>query len=468
MNQNVQLKSDILSPEQMMQDIDQFSDLYERVHPHPLDEFPVRNPGDGLIHLKDRLHAPLSRLEFYKILAPMINGTGDEHTHLLLPAQELKAFANQGGCFFPYDLKIMAGHAYLSSSIDGQDHGISPGVELVSINTLPISEILSHLQGFFSGTSDRQKEFFLENSFPEALYLGYGPATQFTVVTHAADGAALSSITLPGCQIVEVAHDTGFPVLNESPLRYRNDNQFQRIGPKTLLLEFRAFENTGGKFSLLIDDLFKTAKSEGRDKLVIDLRRNIGGDSFVVSSLLAYLASGPYELLESSELRVSAELKQHFLEFIPPLLRMLGVHRLHPWTRKLWQAEEGKTVSISFKPYQPGNGKRMHFDGRVIILSSPGDYSSSAILLGTIKHYGMGTIIGEPSGGYPTHYGNCTWHTLQNSRLEVLIPASTNHGKGCGPVLPDQEIHLSRADVAAGRDTVLEYAFELKESPEHK
>jgi hypothetical protein len=94
-----------------------------------------------------------------------------------------------------------------------------------------------------------------------------------------------------------------------------------------------------------------------------------------------------------------------------------------------------------------------------------GDYSSSAILLGTINQYGMAKIIGEPSGGYPTHYGNCTWHTPANSCLEVLIPASINHGKGIGLVMPDQEILPSRTDVAAGRDTALEYALELIKSP---
>jgi hypothetical protein len=454
-----------LSPEQMKQDIDRFTDLYQRVHPRPLAEFPIRDPGESLSRLKDHLTTPLSRLEFYRRLGPLVNGTGDEHTHLMLPDRELTAQTEQGGVFFPFDVRIVEGHTYLAAARDGHDQGLPPGAELVSINARPMSEMLPVLLGFFSGTSARQREFFLETSFPEALFLGYGPEAKFTVEYAATEATPLRRADLAGCPIVPVPHKTDFPILNESPLRYRNDNQFRRLGEKALLLEFRAFENPGGKFTRLVETMFEVARNEGRDTLIIDLRRNIGGNSFVASTLLSFLASQPYELLESSELRASAELKRHFLSFMPLPLRLLGVQHLHPWTRGLWQVPEGELVPISFKPYPPRKGKQKHFGGRVMILSGPGDYSSSAILLGTAKYYEMAKIVGEPSGGYPTHYGNCTRHRLDNSQLEVLIPGSINHGKGHGPVIPDQEVRLCRSDVVAGRDPVLECALGQLEAP---
>jgi hypothetical protein len=463
MNENLQYPARFLSPEQMVQDINQFASLYKRVHPFPLAEFPVRDPGEELSSLKGRLLTPLSIIDFYKILAPIINNTGDEHTHLMLPAHALLAYARNGGIFFPFDLKILDEHAYIASTLDGKDHGIPPGAELISINGHPMTEIIPCLRDFFSGTSIRQKEFFLENSFPEAMYLGYGLEERFTLVYTTSNDLPPSTITVEGRPIVEAQHDTDFPVMNETPLRYRNDNQFKRIGAKTLLLEFRSFENKSGKLTRLIEEMFEVASNERRDALIIDLRRNIGGNSFAANGLLAHLAKEQYELLDSSELRASAELKQHFLKFMPPILRMLGVHYIHPWTRKLWQVKEGEQVSISFKPYRPKKGISRCFDGQVIVLSGPGDYSSSAIMLGTLKHYGMAKIVGEPSGGYPTHYGNCIKRQLENSLLEVLVPASINHGKGHGPVFPDEEARISRTDIAAGRDAVLEYALKQVE-----
>lgn len=443
-----------LSPDQMAGDVLQLAALYERVHPRPLAEFPVHSPVDELSQLKDRLSSPLSKMEFYKLLAPVVNGTGDEHTHLMLPAYEIGTYAKQGGLFFPCDIGIVDGRAYISSFLDGKEGGIPIGADLLTINSRPVSEILNTLKGFFSGTSDRQREFFLETSFPEAYYLGYGSAGEFKVKI--GENAA-QEITLGGCSITEVDHKTEFPILNESPLRFRSDNCFRRIGERATLLDFRAFENPRGQFDALLNEMFEVAQKEGRDCLIVDLRRNIGGSSFVAGSLLSRLASGNYVLLESSELHASEELKRHFLSFIPPLLRALGVQYLHPWTSKLWKAKAGEMVSISFKPLRP----RRHYEGKVVFLAGPGDYSSSAILLGAVKHYKLGAIIGEPSGGYPTHYGNCTRHTLENSRLEVLIPASINHGLGTGPVLPDHEVRVSPMDITSGRDAALEYAISL-------
>jgi hypothetical protein len=76
----------------------------------------------------------------------------------------------------------------------------------------------------------------------------------------------------------------------------------------------------------------------------------------------------------------------------------------------------------------------------------------------------MAKIVGEPSGGSPTHYGNCTRHKLKNSQLEVLVPASINHGKGHGSVTPDHEIQPTRTEISEGRDAILAYALGLLES----
>ncbi|MBI9044948.1 MAG: hypothetical protein JEZ06_10700 [Anaerolineaceae bacterium] len=450
-----------LSPAQMAGDILQLTDLYERVHPCPLTEFPVRKLGDDLSLLKDRLSTPLSRMEFYRILAPIVNGTGDEHTHMLLPAQDLKEYSDQGGFFFPFDIGVWGGQAYISSFLDNKDYEIPRGAELLAINSRPMTEILKTLKGFFSGTSENQQIFFLETSFPEAHYLGYGSSDNFKVSFKVGDDPALKELTIQGCPIVEKKNKADFPILNVSPLRVRIDNHFQRMGKSAILLDFIEFQNPSREFDILLDKMFEIAKIEARNLLIIDMRRNLGGNSFVAKSLLSYFVKNKYFLLESSELHASEELKRHFLSFIPPWLRALGIQYIHPWTSKLWRAKKGEMVSISFKPIRPGKKQGKRFNGKVIFLTGPGDYSSSAILLGTIKHYKLGTIVGEPSGGYPTHYGNCIPYTLENSQLKVLIPASINHGLGTGPVLPDHEIRISPEDMAEGRDTVIEYALSL-------
>jgi len=351
--------------EDAARDIDRVLGLYERVHPEPVAGFPVRRPAGDLSRLKDKLVGPLSRLELYRLLAPILNGTGDEHTHLMLPARELRAYAESGGLFFPFTLGFIGGRAIVASRMlhpggdhqNGQDYGsdgdIPPGSELVSIDSRPLAEITACLRGFFSGTSDVQRLYFLGQSFPEAWYLGYGQADSFRVEWKPVGGEHVGSATVRGVPIPEVEHQTGFPILNESPLRYRADNGYRRFGDTAMVLDFRAFENPRGRFGALLDEMFSVAAAEHRDTLVVDLRKNIGGDSFVAAALLSRLATDEYFLLQSSDLQASVELKEHFLRFIPAPLRILGIQHLHPWTRALWKAEPGRSVSIAFKPSRP-------------------------------------------------------------------------------------------------------------------
>ena len=450
-----------LSPTRMSEDIRQLAGLYERVHPLPMDTFPVESPVPSLERLVDDLRSPLPTLDFYRRLAPIVNGTGDEHTHLLLPAGELAAYAERGGTFFPLDVTIVGGRAYLSAPLDGREPAPPLGAELLAIDGRPAAEAIRVLRGFFSGTGDRQRDFFVSTSFPEAYYLGFGPADSYAIAFRRRGEAATETATLPGARIAGERHETAFPVLNESPLRFRTDNGYRRLGDRTMALEFRAFENPRGRFDALLDEMFEAARIERRDALIVDLRRNIGGNSFVARSLLSRLAADEYVLLESSDLRASEELKRHFLSFMPAPLRALGVQRFHPWTRGLWAARAGESVSIAFKPVRPRAGGRGRFGGAVFFLAGPGDYSSSAILLGAVKRYGLATIVGEPSGGFPTHYGNCTRHALNHSGLEALIPAAVNHGLGTGPVIPDHEAFDTPDDIAEQRDAAMSRALEL-------
>ncbi len=170
----------LLSPAKMAGDIDQVSTLYERIHPLATKDFPVRSPLEELSRLKQELVSPLLRIGFYRVLAPVLNGTGDEHSHLMLPAADMVTHATSGGLFFPYDVAIIDDRAFVSSITDGDntsDSPVPPGAELVSIDSRPVAEVIATLRGFFSGTSDMQKNYFhsrLEVLIPASINHGHG------------------------------------------------------------------------------------------------------------------------------------------------------------------------------------------------------------------------------------------------------------------------------------------------------
>jgi hypothetical protein len=164
--------------------------------------------------------------------------------------------------------------------------------------------------------------------------------------------------------------------------------------------------------------------------------------------------------MSHSDLRVSPELKSYFMSFVPAAIRWLPIPYLHPWTRPLWLGDEGEEVRIEFDEVTPDRSQPV-YRGAIVALSGPGAYSSSAIFLATLKTYGMATLVGTPSGGYPTHYGNATPHRLPHTGLLVSMPASTNYGHGTGPVAPHHLVTPTLDDLRTGRDRQLEFALAM-------
>jgi len=229
-----------------------------------------------------------------------------------------------------------------------------------------------------------------------------------------------------------------------------------------VLFRFNAFDDSGGRLSAMFEEIFAYLRGAPAHGLVIDLRHNHGGATLIAEQLLGYLTDRPYQTMLSVQLWVSRELKESFLSYVPAAIRWLPIQYLHPLLRPLWLADEGQLVAVPFgEIVEPPPGPK--FEGATIVLSGPGAYSSSAILLATMKKYHVATLVGTPSGGHPTHYGNSIEQRLPNTGLLVFIASSVNRGHGVGPVQPDHLVEQTVEDLRLGRDTQLDQALGLLE-----
>jgi C-terminal processing protease CtpA/Prc len=56
-----------------------------------------------------------------------------------------------------------------------------------------------------------------------------------------------------------------------------------------------------------------------------------------------------------------------------------------------------------------------------VFIQSRNSFSSSTLLLTLARDNGIGTIVGEPSGGKPSHYGDVLYCTLPNTATMVTV-----------------------------------------------
>jgi carboxyl-terminal processing protease len=180
----------------------------------------------------------------------------------------------------------------------------------------------------------------------------------------------------------------------------------------------------------------------GSTGLILDLRRNGGGDSSIAYEILKSLLSKPAATSRSLIRRYSpAERAQNLLSI--------------DWTE------------IPSQEIKPRDGAQ--YTKPTIVLAGPETFSAAEDFLLAWKNSGRGPIIGEPSAG------------STGTSLFIQLPGGGNArvctkrdtfpdgrewvGKG---IFPDIPVQPSLVDVKAGKDSVLEkaldYLYSLKES----
>jgi hypothetical protein len=453
------LEKNTFQPEELRADVAFYRDLYRRVHPTPIANLPLRDVDGELARLESSIEGPMTRLELYRELAPIISSIGDEHTGIQMPAGELETHRREGGRVFPFTVEFIDGSLLVADS-KAAGAGIPLGTGVAAVNGVPVVEVVTRLEGLFSGASHVQREAFVADGFADALYLAFEFDDEFILDVVDRETGRMESIPVEGSVRSDQPADALSVMVNQSPLQPAPLNSYEVLPSGDVLFTFNAFEDTDGHLSALLDEMFEYLNGGPGCDLVIDLRRNPGGTTAIADELIGYFFDRPFRTIRSVTLRVSPELKRFFLSFVPGALRWLPIQYIHPLLRPLWLAEDGGNVEMPFDEIQP-EPSRPVYRGRIIVLTGPGAYSSSAMLVATMKKHGMATLVGMPTGGSPTHYGNSIELRLPNSALKVYLASSINLGHGAGPVEPDHVVEQTVEDLRLGRDTQLEFALRL-------
>ncbi len=204
---------------------------------------------------------------------------------------------------------------------------------------------------------------------------------------------------------------------------------FKRLNPKTGLLTINTFNDP--KVVDYYDSLFPTLT--GIENLIIDLRKNGGGNGNNGFELLGYLTDKPF-ISGNSIVR----------KYTPPF-RGWGM-----------APDELATFKDDWKPF-----KTPVFKGKVVVLTGPDTYSAAEDFVVAFKHAGRGLIIGQTTGGstgqplyFPLPGGGMGFVC---SKRDLFIDNTEFIGIG---IRPDIKVSYSYENFINGKDEALEAALE--------
>lgn len=208
---------------------------------------------------------------------------------------------------------------------------------------------------------------------------------------------------------------------------------------------------------------FRKLRTAQTDKLIIDLRNNLGGNLSLSNLLLKYSSRRPFKIADSVY-AVSRALRPG--KYIHPKL----FYRTSLWLRTRRMADGYYHLRhYEQKIYRPK--KRNRYQGRLLVLQNGFSYSASTVYTHIMKGQEGVLIAGTESGG--GGYGNSAIHlptvVLPHSGLHVSLPLfrlvfHEGGPKGQG-VLPHVELAPSAASIRLGQDKALLEARRLLSQP---
>ncbi len=404
-----------------------------------------------LAEIEPALAGPLTRREFFPHAARLAARFNDGHTAVQAPYEEWNQFCAAGGLVLPVEVAC-AGDALRVVRCHQPECLLQPDDTLLTINGRRVADLLTQLRQERGGPA-LWVDALLARQIASRLWLR-GVRAPFEVEYLAtADGAQRTAV-LDG--LSAAAWRAAASSAGRGP-NYR----FEWLAGDIGYLDFRSMVERPA-FAALLKQMFAELRARPARGLIVDLRRNGGGNSQLGDDLLSYISDRPYRMAGRKDWKVSRQLKSYLKAHVPAWIRWFPLEWLHEQGRRLWSTPEGQCAVFEGSRRGPPSNP-LRFDGPVCLLIGRSTFSSALMLANAVADYDLATLIGEETAESPNAFGEVYSFDLPHTRLSVGVSTArfiraNGDAEDRGGVQPDIAAAATLDDEQRGIDVVLERA----------
>lgn len=455
--------SQSLPPAQMKEDIQKTKELLERYHPNPYayttkDEF--NNKWEAA--LQKITQDSLDMHAFYRIVAPLVATVQDGHTSTLISPKIYGKKAKQ----LPFFIRSFNGKYYINYSA-AADTTCKRGMEITAIDGIPMDSLVRLNEMVFGNDNGNTvaNSYYAIGAFPSFYARNFGQKDSVLVSIKKADSL--------GYQNIKLEMMTSSAVLKRISSKYKDalKKNFKYVvedsTAKIARLEISSFTLAGKfldvsqrKFKRLLKQRFAQIKKDSIQHLLVDFRGNGGGYIPNIRRLASYLATEPFQLVDSIAFKKATfSVIAPWYTIFPPLI-----------TRIIFKKSSVEGYFGRKNPVKLyDNFPKTAFKGKTYFLMDGGSYSATTFTLGILHDQGVGTYIGTQPGGanWGSFAGNWKDAKLPHSKLIVHIPLfKIEHSlprKRAQTffIQPDLWVEPSWQDFLERKDTVVEFTKQM-------
>jgi Peptidase family S41 len=408
--------------EELQEDFEKFKN--KLLHNHPgLAEYSIRSRFDQFAaDASSQITSPLNSRDFYYLISTVAEKANCGHTRLYMPDAYWENM-NAKQKFFPLKLYYSDSSAFVIKNYSNNTT-ITPGCEVISINSIPMTEIISnYISAFGSDGFNQTYKYYKMNEKRYGLFPAYTEyPDSYTLDLKSATEDTTASVTIMALSSKVISEHELYNEINYEEYYPYDLVLIDSLNTAFLTIETFVVE-PGWDYKDFYKSAFDSIRKNNIGNLIIDVRLNDGGDPNPAAELISYILDSAYI-------------------YFPP--NVIGYNNLKK----------------SIKQKQPD------FSGNLYVLIDGGCFSTTGHFLSILRYHNRGILIGEESGGSFWCYGCVNEFTLPNTGIMIQYPRcifqtavnrfSFDHG-----IIPDYEVKPEVKDLVNGDDTVLKFTLNL-------
>jgi len=453
---------DVLKPKEIRADLVRLFETLEETHPALFFRCPR-----GEYHRKKR--ALLGRFKrgvsvggFSREIASFLHLLHDGHTGV--------AGSTRGtNLRLPFETRLVGGRLFVAGKM-GKAAGLSHGDEISTIGGCPVKEYLEDLTKYRSYEVHENALCRLGAAFPfKSAHLD--PARTILLGVRKRDGTPVQRRMrwerVPGGGQESLYRPFEFRLLRGCKAGYLHWRSFfdRRVydlySKNGIIPPGQVERNRVPDFELFLNRVFAQCSRSRVKSLIVDVRENSGGNSYLGNNLLAFLTRKRVKDY-TGWIRLSPLLKRTYGREFGQLFDRYRLGTKIP-------AEEANKV-FSGSPEAKGLELRRHpkslFRGKLILLTSYLTYSAAETFAALVKDNGLGVLVGEPTGNGSNGPIDALSFRLPNSGIRISVSFALQlrpdpRKRKSRMLKPDLRVSQTVQDFLDGRDSILESAKRL-------
>jgi len=438
----------LFSKEEAILDIDTMQKYIEEIHPNAY-AYKSKEVINNLYEkVKSKITDSISIYELYNYASFITANYGDGHLSTIFP----NIWNRENHLVVPFTIEISNQKVYVKKIIDG--YGIFENAEVIKINGVPINEIIDTMLVSRSGEALHFKKEMVKYYFPNLLYSIYGFDNKYEVQFK--QDNTIKTLVLDG-----IDYKSYLKMLNGEENNISDFSVKYLMKKNLCIIDFRDFSDLE-RFKTFLDTVFNNIKKDSINNLIIDLRNNSGGNSALGDELFQYISKTDFTQYDKTILKVSSHLKSLWTSYYLPqgIIDSITVNELLKLPNGIIVRTD--TIFNDDEEIVKLNENSNRFYGNIYLLTSNFTFSSAADFAWCFKHYNMGKIIGEETGGWGLCYGDNVYTELPNSRLAINVSCKLFYNIGA----TETSTHGVIPDFQVKSEDALDYVIKIIEKNE--